>query len=85
MSNSWSALERRETAKPNGAVLCKVRTRSELGMEKRRFSDDVGWFSGLKEWFCGVNGVSLGMMSLGTSHLWCLASVIRIRRRSAVS
>ena len=80
MSNSWSALERRKTEKPNGTPVLKVRTRSELGMEKRRFSGDEEWFSG---WYC--RGVWRGMMSLGTSHLCCSASVILMRRRFAVS
>lgn len=86
VSKRISPVERRETVNPNWVVepvvvLWRVRMRSEVGSERKRLGGICWWDFGGKAEICDGRG----RMWVGISHLWRLASVIRILKRSAVS
>lgn len=86
VSKSISPVERRVIVNPNWVVvpvvvLWRVKMRSEAGSERRSFdgifSSDFGGKLEVRGW--------RGRTWVGISHLWCLASVIRILKQSVVS
>lgn len=86
VSKSISPVERRVIVNPNWVVvvvvvLWRVKLRSEAGSERRSF-DGIFWSDfGGKLYVRGWRGRTW----VGISHLWCLASVIRILKQSVVS
>lgn len=79
-SKRTSPLDLRETEKPKGVVLWRVKTRSEVAVVRFWFS----WRA--PELNCSDDGrFSRRMISCGISHLCAWESVILILRRSLVS